>query len=59
MNVKSAVEQISQAHPLQFSKRARVIVWVGLVAVMALGFLGYLMPSVRVNWQTIASMCGF
>ncbi len=59
MVVKSAVEQTSHPHPLQFSKRARVTGWVVLVAVMALGFLGYLMPSIRVNWQTIASMCGF
>ncbi len=59
MIVKSAVEQTSQQHPLQFSKRTRVMGWVALAAVMALGFLGYLMPSVRVNWQIIASMCGF
>jgi Ni,Fe-hydrogenase I cytochrome b subunit len=59
MVVKSVVEQASQPHPLQFSKRVRLVGWVVLVAVMALGFLGYLMPSVRVNWQTIASMCGF
>jgi hypothetical protein len=59
MVMKSAVEQTSQAQPLQFSKRVRVVGWVSLVAVLSLGFLGYLMPSVRVNWQTIASMCGF
>jgi hypothetical protein len=59
MVVKSAAEQTSHPQPLQLSKRARVTGWVVLVAVMALGFLGYLMPSVRVNWQTIASMCGF
>lgn len=59
MGVKSAVEQTSQAQPLQFSKRVRVASWFLLAAVLTLGFLGYMMPSVRVNWQTIASMCGF
>jgi len=59
MVIKTAVERTSQTQPLQFSKGMRVAGWVSLVAVMALGFLGYLMPSVRINWQTIASMCGF
>jgi hypothetical protein len=30
-----------------------------LVVVMGIGFLGYLTPSMRINWETIATMCGF
>jgi len=37
----------------------RVAGWSLLVAVMAVGFLGYLTPGMRLNWETIAAMCGF
>ena len=30
-----------------------------LLVVLAIGFLGYLTPSMRINWETIATMCGF
>jgi hypothetical protein len=30
-----------------------------LGAVLSVGFLAYLSPSMRLNWETIASMCGF
>lgn len=30
-----------------------------LVVVLALGFWGYLSPGMRLNWETVASMCGF
>ena len=37
----------------------RIAAWTGLALVLAIGFLGYLMPGVRLNWETIAAMCGF
>lgn len=37
----------------------RVAAWVGLMALLALGFAGYFLPGVRLNWETIAAMCGF
>jgi len=37
----------------------RILVWGALLVVMGLGFVGYLMPGVRLNWETIAAMCGF
>jgi hypothetical protein len=30
-----------------------------LLVVLVIGFLGYLTPSMRINWETIATMCGF
>jgi quinol-cytochrome oxidoreductase complex cytochrome b subunit len=36
-----------------------VLGWSLLVVVMAIGFLGYLTPGMRMNWETIAAMCGF
>jgi hypothetical protein len=44
---------------LRWPAKWRVLGWSALVSVMALGFLGYLMPGVRLNWETIAAMCGF
>jgi len=32
---------------------------IALAAVLALGFLGYTMPELRLNWETLAAMCGF
>jgi len=55
--------------PLQTSPRdtmtakrgvgVRLLVWGAVLGVMALGFIGYLSPGVRLNWETIAAMCGF
>jgi hypothetical protein len=30
-----------------------------LLLVLGIGFLGYLTPGMRINWETIATMCGF
>jgi EamA domain-containing membrane protein RarD len=30
-----------------------------LLGALCIGFLGYLTPSMLINWETIASMCGF
>lgn len=37
----------------------RVMGWLLLIAVLAVGFIGYTMPGMRLNWETIAAMCGF
>ncbi len=56
---KPSAQPTDQTMPLHFSKGWRVTGWVLLALILTLGFLGYLMPSMRVNWQSIASMCGF
>ena len=40
------------------------LVWRGtgglvLSALLAVGFMGYFLPGMRLNWETIAAMCGF
>ncbi len=44
------------------SRKASLIVRVGLGAlfcgVLIVGFLAYLSPAMRLNWEAIASMCG-
>lgn len=37
----------------------RVTLGVMLVVVLAVGFMGYLTPAMRVSWEAVASMCGF
>lgn len=37
----------------------RVLGGVVLAGVLALGFVGYTMPELRLNWETLAAMCGF
>jgi hypothetical protein len=37
----------------------RVGLGVLLMVVLAIGFLGYMTPGMRLNWETIATMCGF
>lgn len=37
----------------------RLVGAIGLAAVLAIGFLGYTQPALRLNWETIAAMCGF
>lgn len=43
----------------KMSLRWRVVAWTALLLVLAIGFVGYFMPGVRLNWETIAAMCGF
>ncbi|SPU54127.1 hypothetical protein [Bordetella trematum] len=43
-------------------KPRRWVRWLGgllLAAVMLLGFVGYLSPEMRINWENVAAMCGF
>ena len=43
-----------------FSKLLLKLVGGGvLLAVLVIGFLGYLTPSMRINWETVAAMCEF
>lgn len=37
----------------------RIAGWSALTAVLVVGFAGYFMPGLRLNWETIATMCGF
>ena len=37
----------------------KILGGVVLIAVLAVGFVGYLTPGMRINWETIATMCGF
>lgn len=37
----------------------RLLGWGVLLAVLAVGFAGYFLPGLRLNWETIAAMCGF
>ncbi len=41
------------------SRWLRVTLGLALTVVLVVGFLGYLTPSMRINWEAIASMCGF
>ncbi len=56
-----STSQASSESPLmpKLAMRWRIAAWTALGAVLAIGFLGYLMPGVRLNWETIAAMCGF
>ena len=37
----------------------RIAAWSALAIVLVVGFAGYFMPGLRLNWETIAAMCGF
>ena len=37
----------------------RIFLWTALVLALGIGFAGYFMPGLRLNWETIAAMCGF
>lgn len=37
----------------------RLAGWLALAVVILVGFAGYFMPGLRLNWETIAAMCGF
>lgn len=56
-------QQSHQAEPAQPSRRSSVCLKISLgvifVVVLAVGFMGYLTPAMRVSWEAVASMCGF
>ncbi|WP_279628544.1 hypothetical protein [Bordetella genomosp. 12] len=38
---------------------ARWLAGLALVAVLAVGFAGYLSPQMRLSWENVAALCGF
>ena len=42
-----------------FSPWIKAGLWLLLALVLGLGMLSYTTPGMRLNWETIASMCGF
>lgn len=38
---------------------SRWLLWLGLAALLALGFAGWLTPDMRLSWATVAAWCGF
>gem|GEM_PF-1236334 len=55
----STPDQATEAAKPKVHLAWRMAGWSLFVAVMAVGFLGYLTPGMRLNWETIAAMCGF
>ncbi len=49
----------TQSSPIQLSPWVKIGLWLLLAAVLGLGMLAYTTPGMRLNWETIASMCGF
>ena len=43
----------------QFSWLTKLALGGVLVLLLAAGFWGYLSPGMRLNWETVASLCGF
>ncbi|MDN4015421.1 hypothetical protein [Zwartia panacis] len=52
-------QQEQPAQPRRISLWLRVTLGLIFIAVLAVGFMGYLTPAMRVSWEAIASMCGF
>lgn len=59
-------QQAQQTQPAQTAQSSRrksawlkITLGVMFVAVLVVGFLGYLTPAMRVSWEAVASMCGF
>ncbi|WP_167670748.1 hypothetical protein [Allopusillimonas ginsengisoli] len=51
-----SVSQTAQRKP---RRSWRVIGWIALTLVIALAFVGYLTPDMRVQWANLAALCGF
>lgn len=58
MNTQTPQSPLPQSH-LRRTKWLRVSLAVAFVVVLAVGFMGYLTPAMRVSWEAVASMCGF
>jgi hypothetical protein len=40
------------------SRRFTWIAWLAAAGLLAVGFVGYLHPDMRLDWAAIAQMCG-
>ncbi len=49
----------AQPAPTAPRKALRAAGWLALAAVLALGFWGYTQPGLKLNWETLAALCGF
>jgi len=45
--------------PPDAARHRRVVGALVLAVVLGLSFLGYLTPSMRIQWENFMSMCGF
>ena len=36
----------------------RFLLWAAIAALLAVGFVGYLHPDMRLDWAALAQMCG-
>jgi len=41
------------------SRAWRWAIYLGVAGLLALGFWGYLSPSIALNWETLVALCGF
>jgi len=41
------------------SRRWRWAIYLGVLGLLALGFRGYLSPSIALGWETLVALCGF
>lgn len=58
MSTQTSQSPLSQP-PQRRNRWLRVSLAVAFVVVLAVGFMGYLTPAMRVSWEAVASMCGF
>lgn len=58
MNTQTSQSPLSQPQPRR-NRWLRVSLAVAFVVLLAVGFMGYLTPAMRVSWEAVASMCGF
>jgi hypothetical protein len=59
MSAPTAKESTESGVMPKLSWPWRVAGWSALALALTIGFMGYFMPDVRLNWETIAAMCGF
>lgn len=59
MPASSSAKPPETAQMPKLPLRWKIGVTVTLVLLLTLGFLGYFLPGLRLNWETIAAMCGF
>lgn len=40
------------------TRRSTWMLWLATAALLAIGFAGYLHPDMRLDWATLAQLCG-